>query len=536
MAEILKAKSKYEVENLQTDNNLPSQAVQTAAKTAILMAVLLLCSKLIGFVREMVMAAFFGTSYITDAYVMAQSIPNMLFLGIFGAVATAYIPLLSDYMEKGSQEEGNSFTSRVINILLLISALSALVGLFFSDQLTALMAKGFTGETAILTSRYLKITFTYTVFSAAAGILEAYLQYKKTFIPQIIIGYSQSAILIVTIIVSAYTDCYFLVFGLLIAYIVRLGLMYMVARKKEYQYSLRGGSYGKVFRQIVPLAIPVFIGHTTSQINMFVDKYLASSLVTGSVAALNYANLLNSTIMTLSTAIINTIIYPRIAQANASGNRDSAVSMSQTGVSLTILIALPFSMGAICYSSEIVQIIFERGAFDITATELTCGAYRFYSVGMVFMALNTLLTSIYYSLKDTRRPMYFAAVSVVVNIAVNLLLVGSMQQRGLALATSIAAIVNAALLYSGLRKFHEVETASSWEKIGKLLLASLASVGASYGFYVLLVNAVWMPRMIYLGLAVCVAVVVYLALLKAFKIEELKILMYVIKRRSNSEE
>ncbi len=511
---------------------MPSKAVQTAAKTAILMAVLLLCSKCIGFVREMVMAAFFGTSYITDAYVMAQSIPSMLFLGIFGAVATAYIPLLSDYMEKGSQEEGNAFTSRVINILLVISALSALVGLFFSDKLTALMAPGFEEETAILTSRYLKITFMYTVFSATAGILEAYLQYKGTFIPQVIIGYSQSAILIVTIIVSAYTDCYFLAFGLLIAYIVRLILMYVMARKKGYRYSLHRGSYGKVFKQIIPLAIPVFIGHCGYQINMFVDKYLASGLIEGSVSALNYGNLLNGMIMTLSTSVLNTIIYPKIAQASASDRRDSVIAMSQTGVSLSVLIALPFAMGAIVYSGEIVQIVFERGAFDVAATELTTGAYRFYSVGMTFMALNTFLTSVAYSIKDTRRPMYFALVGVVTNIAVNLMLVGSMQHCGLALATSCAAAVNSVLLYVGLRHFHGIDVVPSWSKMVKIALASAVSVGVSYLCYRGLVAAVWMPRMVYLGLAVIIAVGIYPSLLKVFKIEELSILTSVLRRRT----
>ncbi len=511
---------------------MPSKAVQTAAKTAILMAVLLLCSKCIGFVREMVMAAFFGTSYITDAYVMAQSIPSMLFLGIFGAVATAYIPLLSDYMEKGSREEGNAFTSRVINILLVISALSALVGLFFSDKLTALMAPGFEEETAILTSRYLKITFMYTVFSATAGILEAYLQYKGTFIPQVIIGYSQSAILIVTIIVSAYTDCYFLAFGLLIAYIVRLILMYVMARKKGYRYSLHRGSYGKVFKQIIPLAIPVFIGHCGYQINMFVDKYLASGLIEGSVSALNYGNLLNGMIMTLSTSVLNTIIYPKIAQASASDRRDSVIAMSQTGVNLSVLIALPFAMGAIVYSGEIVQIVFERGAFDVAATELTTGAYRFYSVGMTFMALNTFLTSVAYSIKDTRRPMYFALASVVVNIVVNLMLVGSMQHCGLALATSCAAAVNSVLLYVGLRHFHGINVVPSWSKMVKIALASAVSVGVSYLCYRGLVAAVWMPRMVYLGLAVIIAVGIYPSLLKIFKIEELSILTSVLRRRT----
>ncbi len=521
------------MERIEKDNNLPGKAVQTAARTAIIMAVLLLCSKLLGFVREMVMAAFFGTSYIVDAYVMAQSIPNMLFLGIFGSVATAYMPLLSECMEKGSQEDGNSFTSRVVNILLVASAVSAVVGLVFSDQLTALMAKGFTGETAALTSRYLKITFTYTAFSAAAGIFEAYLQYKGTFIPQVIIGYTQNIIMIATIVVSAYTDCYFLVFGLLIAYIVRLALMYALARKKEYRYTLRDGNYRETFNLIMPLAIPVFFGHTANQINIFVDRFLASGLATGSVAALSYGNILNTTIITLSTSVISTIIYPKISQANAADNRESAVAISRTGLMLSILIALPFSLGAIVYSSEIVQVIFERGAFDGAATELTTGAYRFYSVGMVFMAVNGLLTSLYYSLKDTKRPMYYAVACVIVNVVINIMLVGSMKHEGLALASSCAAFFDAALLYIGLRKFYGIELILNWGKVAKVAIAAVGSVGLSYILYELLTSAVWMPRMVYLGLAVCLAVVVYLVILKCIKVDEVDILFSILKRNKN---
>ncbi len=519
------------MDRIETENNMPSKAVQTAARTAIIMAVLLLCSKLLGFVREMVMAAFFGTSYIVDAYVMAQSIPNMLFLGIFGAVATAYMPLLSEKIEQGSQEEGNAFTSGVINILIVISVISAVVGLLFSDQLTALMAKGFTGETAELTSSYLKVTFTYVIFSSTAGILEAYLQYKGTFIPQVIIGYTQNAVMIVTIIVCAYTSHMFLAYGLLIAYVIRLLLMYAMAKKKEYSYSLHVDNYGKFFKQIIPLAIPVFIGHCGYQINMFVDKYLASSLVEGSVSALNYGNLLNGLIMTLSTSVLNTIIYPKIAQSSASNKRDSVIAMSQTGVNLSVMIALPFAMGAIVYSNEIVQIVFERGAFNTVATNLTTGAYRFYSVGMVFMALNTFLTSVAYSIKDTRRPMYFALAGMMVNIVLNLMLVGNMQHKGLALATSCAAAVNTVLLYLGLRHFHGIDVIPSWGKIVKIVASSVISVGVSLLCYKGLVAAIWMPRMVYLGIAVCVAIGTYIVLLKVLKIEELSILTSVIKRR-----
>ena len=525
------------MEKIETENNLPSQAVQTAAKTAILMAVLLLCSKLLGFVREMVMAAFYGTNYIVDAYVMAQSIPSILFMGIFGAVVTAYMPLLSEKMEQGSQKEGNRFTSQVLNILFVVSAISAIVGLIFPKQLTALLAEGFTGETAALTAYYLKVTFAYTIFSATAAILEAYLQYKGSFIPQIIVGYTQSAIIILTIIVCAHTDHHFLAYGALIAYVVRYVLLYILAKRREYIYTIRNDNNRETFMLIMPLAIPVFIGHFSTQINLFVDKYLASGLAEGSVSALNYGNLLNGTIMALSTTVISTIIYPKISQENALGNHDSVEAISKTGVALTVLIALPFSIGAMVYSNEVVQIFFERGAFDAAATELTQGAYRFYSLGMSFMALNTLITNVYYAIKDTRRPMYFAMVSVVVNIAANLMLVGSMKHEGLALATSCAAIANTVLLYIGLHRYHGMDVVPGWNKIGKIMLASVVSVGLSFFCHRGLMAAFWMPRMVYLGIAVCVAIGVYLLMLRALKVEELKILRAVIYRKNadNSE-
>jgi putative peptidoglycan lipid II flippase len=518
------------VERIERENNLPSKAVQTAARTAVIMAVLMALSKLLGFARELVMAAFYGTNYIVDAYVMAQSIPSILFMGIFGAVVTAYMPLLSEKMEQGSQGEGNRFTSQVLNILFVASAISAVVGLLFPNQITALLAKGFTGETAALTSYYLKVTFAYTIFSATAAILDAYLQYKGSFIPQVIVGYTQSAIIILTIVICAYTDHHFLAYGALIAYVVRYFLFYILAKRKEYKYTLRNENNRETFMLIMPLAIPVFVGHFGTQINMFVDKYLASGLAEGSVAALNYGNLLNGTVMALSTTVISTIIYPKLSQENALGNRDSVEAISKAGVALTILIALPFSAGAVVYSNEVVQIFFERGAFDSVATELTQGAYRFYSLGMTFMALNTLVTNFYYAIKDTRRPMYFALVSVVVNIVVNLMLVGSMQHCGLALATSCAAVVNSVLLYVGLRHFHDIDVAPGWGKIGKIAFASIVSVGLSFVCHRGLMAALWMPRMVYLGIAVCVAVGAYLVLLKVMKVEELNILKSVVKR------
>ena len=171
--------------------------MRTAAQTAALMAILTLISKAFGFVREMVMANFFGTTYITDAYVMAFAIPMIIFGGIFGSVATAYMPLFSRISENEGEKAGSKFTSEVINLLLIVSIFAAIIGIIFSDQIVSLFASGFSGETARLTSFFTKVTFCYILFTSIAGILEEYLQYKGTFLVQIVLGYIQNGILLI---------------------------------------------------------------------------------------------------------------------------------------------------------------------------------------------------------------------------------------------------------------------------------------------------------------------------------------------------
>lgn len=509
------------------------KVARAAVQTALMMSVLTLGSKCLGFVREMVMANYFGTSYVVDAYVMAQSIPTILFAGIFGAVATAYMPLFSNKIEKESEKAGNIFTTQVIKILFIFSLISVVIGFIFSSQITAIFARGFGGETAELTSSFLKITFSYVIFTSIAELLEAYLQYNKVFVPQIIIGYTQSIFVIIAIVISAFTNSYYLVFGLLFAYITRMLLMWRFTRKYGFRYEKSTESIKPVLKEIEAMAIPVFLGTSVFQINLFVDKYLASGLQEGSVAALNYANILNTMIMALTVSILTTIIYPRLAQANALEDNTRFSELVQTGINLIIIIALPFSLGAIVYSNQIVQIIFERGAFDSAATRLTGSAYLFYSVGMLFVALNSFLTRVYYAIHDMKTPVIFASISVIINISLNFMLVGKMQHNGLALATSISAIVNTVSLYWGLKKKHGEKNIviENKRKILIIALSAVVSVMLSYVFYLFIRKAIWLPRIIYLGLAVMIAIVIYLKVLLTCKFGEMKIICEILKRR-----
>lgn len=511
------------------------KVARTAAQTAVLMAILTLGSKLLGFVREMVMAGFFGTSYIVDAYVMAQSIPNILFTGIFIAIATAYIPLLSDKIENEGDLAGNIFTSQVIKILFVVSIISSVLGLFFSNGFVTVFASGFTGETAKLTGHFLKVTFSYVIFISIAGILESFLQYKNTFLPQIIVGYTQNFIVIGTIIISALSSYYLLAFGLLAAYFVRLILFYMLAKKRNFRFVYKKGNELKIIvKKITMLAIPVFIGSSLSQINLFVDKSLASRLPEGSISALNYANLLNNMIMTLTVTIFTTIVYPKLAQANSLGDRIKFNQMATTGIILIVLLALPCSLGAMLYNNEVVQIVYERGAFDEIATSLTSSAYVFYSAGLLFMSLNVLLLRIYYSLHNTKTPMIFAGISVIINIVFNLLLIRSMAHAGLALATSISSCSNTIMLLWGIkRNYKDIDLLPNISKLLKIIICTIVSLGISFCSYLIitqyLVDIIYM-RIVQLAIVVVIAAIVYIILLHIFKIDEVKMIKQLIKR------
>ena len=505
-------------------------------QTAFWMAVLTLGSKLFGFVREMTMASFFGTSYIVDAYVMANAIPGILFAAFFAAIATAYMPMLSERIELRGEDLSKSFTSQILNILFVFSVVVSLLGVVLSNELVSIFAPGFSGETASLAGFFLKISFLYLIFTSISGIFDNYIQYKGTFIPQIIIGYLQNLIVISVIIISAFTTHYLLAFGLLIAYFLRMILYGSLAKGRGYRYLKSSDKLKETVKQIAILGIPVFIGSGIQQINLFVDRMLASGLREGSIAALNYGAILNTLIMSLSISVLTTLIYPRLNKASARNEIDHFISIMNRGLVLVVMVALPFSLGAMVYSGEVVQIVFERGAFDVNATSLTATAYLFYSVGLLFMAVNDLMLRGYYALHDMKTPMIYAGIGVVVNITLNLLLIKSMAHGGLALATSIAALVNCVLLLYGFRKkVPEGKLITSYSKYGKIGISAVVSVGLSKGFYELLVRSLWMPRMVYLGVAVLLAVGAYWVFLRVFKVEEIDLIKNLFKKGHGSE-
>lgn len=504
--------------------------MRTIAQTALLMAILTLVSKCLGFIREMVMANYFGTSYVTDAYVMAITIPSIIFGGILMAVSTSYIPTYSRIVENYNFDKGNKFTSDIINLLLLLSIVSASIGLIFSNQIITIFASGFGGETAKLSSYFVRITFLYIIFSSMTGILEAYLQYKNNFLPPIITGYLLSGCTIIAIIVSAYTSHYYLAFGLLAGYIIRFILIFKIVGKYKYHYTFSIKFDENVMR-IFTMAVPVFIGSSLLQINVFIDKTLASRLIEGSVSALNYANLLNTMIMGITISILTTIIYPKLTQAYSLKDYDRFNEIVGTGFNIIFLIAFPCSLGAMLFSNQIVQVVYERGAFNLNATSMTGSAFFYFSAGLLFFSLNDLLARAFYAMHDMKTPMSFAGITVIINIILNLVLVRFMAHNGLALSTSISGMCNTFLLYNGIkRKYPQIKIFKSINNLFKILISSIVAIAVSFVCYFIIINIINI-RVIQLFIVIIIACTLYYFLLHLFKIEEIKFIKQLIIKR-----
>lgn len=514
-----------------------SRTLRTAAQTAVIMAVFTLGSKLFGFVREMVMANFFGASYITDAYVMAIAVPSIIFGGLLSAVSVAFIPIYSNTIEQEGDDAANSFTSGVLNVLAAAALIAGILGLIFSDQVVYVFASGFEGETATLTSYFLRVTFFYLIFSATADILEAFLRYKGVFIPQVAFGFIQNIILIGVIVFSAYTSYYYLVFGYLLVYFIRLCIMTSIAKKRDFRY-YPNVQIDKTVKHIISLSLPVFIGNSANQISSFVDKTLASGLPEGSVSALNYGNLLVAMISGLTISIMTTIIYPKLAQANATNDSKRLTNIVETGISLIVIVAAPCTLGAMIYSNQVVQIVYERGAFDPLATSMTGTAFLYYVIGLTFYSMVILFNQVYYSKHNMKSPVIFGIISVIIDIIMNLILVKPMAHGGLALSTSIGAICGTIFLYTNLKKqYQEIREIIIFRKLIKILVSSAISVGASfltYQFIILPLNGIFVARTVQLLLAVGVAGLIYLLLLYLLKIEELNLLTGLIKRKTKA--
>lgn len=420
--------------------------------TALVLMLIILTSKITGFFRDIVLAQTFGAGEITDAYLTALNIPVVLFDGISAALGTTFIPIYFKIKSSKGQEEVNKFTSNILNIVIIISLIFVLLGVIFAPYIVKIFAVGFKGDVFDLTVNYSKILIFSMVFIAINGLVSSYLVASGNVYISGAITIPFNIFVIIAIIFASVTESYVMVYGTLIAYIAQLLFQLPLLIKKGYKHRLTVNLRDENIRQILFLVIPVFLGSYINQINAVVNRTLASTLDSGSITALNYANKLNMFAVGVIAVAISTIMYPILSKLASEGNKKLFKINISKSINMIVIIMLPIMVVMTTFSTEIVKVLFEEGSFNSHDTYLTSTALFFYSIGILSYGLKELLAKSFYSLQDTKTPVRNATISVVINIVFSIILVNIMGIGGLALASSISATVTTMLLLISLRK------------------------------------------------------------------------------------
>ena len=497
-------------------------------RIAFLLMAVTLSSKLLSFVRDMVFSYFYGASSMTDAYIISQTIPAVIFSLIGNGIVTGFIPMYSTVVKKEGRLAANEFTNNLNNVLLLLTSVIIASVLIFTAPIVSLFASGFAGTTLELAVKFTRVSIFGVYFTALLGIFSAYLRLHGRYLSPALTGFPLNTVIIASLLISAKTSIYVIAAGSVLAIMSQLLFLIPFIRKTGYQYQRLLNLRDEYIRAMAKIAVPVIVGTSMNQVNVLVDRTLASRMAVGSISALNYANRLNDTVQGLFVVSLTTVFYPMISKMAAEKNMKGLKAYVSEAISIINLLVIPATIGAMIFSKEIVVLLFGRGAFTPEAAEMTSNALFYYSIGMIAFGLRDILARAFYALQDTKTPMINATIAVVVNIILNLILSRYMGIGGLALATSISAVVSALLMFITLRKkiggFGLKEISASFVKIS--IASVLMGVIALWSFNFL---GQTLRENLALVFAIGVGAVAYAVLIYFIKVPEVERTLEVVK-------
>ncbi|MGH7410503.1 MAG: murein biosynthesis integral membrane protein MurJ [Candidatus Methylomirabilis sp.] len=448
------------------------------ARAAGVVSAATLLSRVLGFVRDMIIARAFGAGTATDAFFAAFRLPNMLreLLGE-GALSAAFIPVFSESLTKKGREAAWRLVWSVLTLLALVLLLISVAGILLAPLLIQLIAPGFQSipsklHLAILLTRMM---FPYILFVGLAALLMAILNAQGHFAtPALSPSMLNLAMIGCALFLAPHMDppILALAIGVLLGGAGQLLIQMPVARRRGMSthqgLDLRDPDIGRIAR----LMAPGVAGLAITQVNVFIGTFLASFLGEGSISVLYYAFRLIQFPIGIFGVAIATAAFPVMAKQAAAHSLEEVGATAADSLRLVLFVTLPCMVGLLVFRVPIVQLLFERGAFDRTLTLATADVVFFYALGLGAYVSTRILVPAFYAIQDTATPVKIGAVAVLVNIGASLLLMWPLGAGGLALATALSSFANLGLLAATLRR-----------RLGRLgpspLLPSLLRVGAA---------------------------------------------------------
>ncbi|MBU1986388.1 MAG: murein biosynthesis integral membrane protein MurJ, partial [Proteobacteria bacterium] len=453
------------------------------AKSAGTVGIAVMCSRVLGLVREQIFAAMFGAGFAYDSFVVAFRIPNLL-RDLFGegALSAAFVTIFSRYDTNKTQEETWHLASNVLVFFAILLSLLTLLGIFLAGPLVSLLAPDFSKVVgkAELTATLTMVMMPFLVFISLAAVVMGMLNTKgRFFVPAMASSFFNLGSIVGGVSMAwllpryGYPAIVGMAIGTLVGGILQLGVQLPALFKTGFRFFPHLDLKDPGLHSILRLMIPATIGLSATQINIFVNTSFAASCAEGSVSWLNYAFRLVQLPIGIFGVAFSIAVMPVMARHAAKKDvpamRDTLVS----SLTMVFCLTIPATAGLVLLAEPIIRLIFERGAFTAFDTVATAQTLTLYAIGLFAYSANKILVPVFYALDDTRYPVMASFLAVLANILIINLTITFFQHKAIALSTSCTMFLNFLFLSAVLyRKMEGYPLRALFRGLFKILIAT----------------------------------------------------------------
>lgn len=491
--------------------------MQKLSTSALAVTLLLILSKLLGFIRELTLAYQFGTSYIVDVYTACITLPSVLFAMYAYGISDAYIPV---YMRIKEEPDRDAFFSNVLSVFSVISVFVSLLCFVGAKRISTLLAPGFDAQAQALLIHFIRLISPVFPVLMGQSLFSAQLQAKERFVFTNFCAFIVVNIVeIAGILLASKAAPDIMIYGYLLSGLTAVILLSGYAiRKTGLHYTPCLQLQNPRFFLLCRMAIPLGISRLVNQLNGVVDRVFASTLGEGVISALSYADKIQLIFYSLTTSVFLSVCYPQINSYFAKGNIEGGLYFIRKAFMLAVYLSLPVMGGLFLFSKPLVAFLLERGNFSADSTAMTADCLAFYALGVPFYALRQIGTQALSAHMEQRKILKNTVISVSCNILLDFLLAYSLGYIGLAAATSLAGLIASILVLFDLRKLEmRVLDRTQMPQFLKILTASLISLLLCWCCYHILLNI--LGNSLSLMIAGCTAIVSYICLSVMLRIE-----------------
>ena len=459
-------------------------------KAAWIIAVVTIVSKLIGFVRDIIIANYYGAAMVSDAYYYAYQIPSLslILLGGVGgpfhsATVAIFSKLIPNLQEKPSEHVNKLYSTFMTATIIFFLALSAIM-FIFPRQIMGLIISGGSPDMINLAATHLKIMTPLLVIGGIVGIYYGILIiYRQFMLPNLSPIIMSLAIIGVVIAAPSDQKGYALAWATTIGAILQLIIQYPNIRKLGYKLKPNFAfTNNPEFKEICELLFPAVLSSTVGQIHIYVDMFFTSSISEGAWTAIGYANrVFQFPVGILVTAFL-VPLFPIFAKLVADKDYNGIKNYFNKGVGVLFFGAIPIIIGILVVGMDAVRLVFERGLFDEKATFMVTEALWFLSVSIIPYVFRDSITRVYYSFNDSKTPFVVAFSSIVLKLVLNYVLISKMHFGigGITLSTSLVTLFNACVLGMFIRKKMDMDYKSLFINLLKMVVAGVITGGICY--------------------------------------------------------